>query len=130
MISLDTNALVRLLIVDDSAQTLAVRKLAEQERILLLRTVLLETEWVLRGRYALERERIAAFFTGLADTENFVLEDELSVRRALDAYGQGLDFADAMHWASAADTPLHTFDGKFAKRARKLGGQVRLIKTR
>lgn len=130
MIALDTNALVRLLIVDDSAQTLAVRKLAEQERVLLLRTVLLESEWVLRGRYLLERERILAFFLGLADTENFVLEDELSVRHALAAYGKGLDFADAMHWASAADTPLHTFDGKFAKRASKLGGQVRLIRAR
>lgn len=130
MIALDTNALVRLLIVDDSAQTLAVRKLAERQRILLLRTVLLESEWVLRGRYLLERERIHTFFVGLADTENFVLEDELSVRRALMVYGKGLDFADAMHWASAADTPLHTFDGKFVKRAGKLGGQVRLIKAR
>lgn len=130
MITLDTNALVRLLIVDDSARTLAVRKLAEQERVLLLRTVLLESEWVLRGRYLLERERIHTFFVGLADTENFVLEDELSVRRALAAYGKGLDFADALHWASAGETPLHTFDGKFAKRAGKLGGQVRLIKGR
>lgn len=130
MIALDTNALVRLLIVDDSAQTSAVHKLAERERVLLLRTVLLESEWVLRGRYGLERERIFAFFTGLADTENFVLEDELSVRRALDAYGKGLDFADAMHWTSAADTPLHTFDGNFVKRMNKLDGHVRLIKPR
>jgi hypothetical protein len=61
---------------------------------------------------------------------NFVLEDELSVRRALDAYAKGLDFADAMHWASAADTPLHTFDGKFAKRISKHGRKVRLIKAR
>lgn len=130
MTALDTNALVPLLIVDDSEQTLAVRKLAERERVLLLRTVLLESEWVLRGRFNLERERIHMFLIGLADTENFVVEDELSVRRALAAYENGLDFADAMHWASAAETPLYTFDSKFAKRASKLGGQVRLIKTR
>ncbi len=130
MIALDTNALVRLLIVDDGAQCQAVRRLASQQRILLLRTVLLEAEWLLRGRFKLERSLILAFFAGLADTENVVIEDEAAVRRALGAYGQGLDFADAMHWASAGDTPLHSFDEKFVKRASKLGGQVKLIKLR
>jgi predicted nucleic-acid-binding protein len=130
MIALDTNALVRLLIVDDSAQTAAARKLAESHRVLVLRTVLLETEWLLRGRFGLERDRILRFFLGLAETENMVLEDELSLRRALDWYGKGLDFADAMHLASAGETPLHTFDARFAKRAGKFGAPVRLIKTR
>ena len=129
MIALDTNALVRLLIVDDGAQCQAVRDLADRQRVLLLRTVLLETEWLLRGRFKLERRHILAFFAGLADTENVVIEDEAAVRRALDAYGKGLDFADAMHWASAGDTPLHSFDDKFVKRASKLGGQVKLIKV-
>lgn len=128
MIALDTNALVRLLIVDDSAQSAAARKLAESQRILVLRTVLLESEWLLRGRFTLERERILAFFNGLANTENFVFEDEAAVRQALTLYAKGLDFADAMHVAAAGATPLHTFDEKLSKRAAKLGALVKLIK--
>ena len=129
MIALDTNALVRLLVTDDSAQAAAARKLAESQRVLIPRTVLLETEWLLRGRFGLERTRILGFFLGLASTENIVLEDELPLRRALNWYGKGLDFADAMHLASAGETPLHTFDERFARRAGKLGARVRLIKT-
>ena len=129
MIALDTNALVRLLIADDAAQTASVRKLAESQRVLILRTVILETEWLLRGRFGLERARILEFFQGLANTENFVLEDEPSLRRALNWYGKGLDFADALHLVSAGETPLHTFDERFAKRAGKLDAPVHLIKT-
>ena len=130
MIALDTNALVRLLIVDDSAQCAAARRLAEHNRVLLLRTVLLEAEWLLRVRFGLDRDRIHAFFSGLADTENFVLEDELPVRRALAGYAKGMDFADAMHLASAGNTPLHTFDEKLVKRAAKLDFSAKLIRAR
>lgn len=127
MIAFDTNALVRLLIVDDSSQCTAARTLAENNRILLLRTVLLESEWLLRSRFGLDRERIRAFFQGLADTENFVLEGEESIRPALAWYGKGLDFADALHAASAGEATLHTFDERLAKRAAKLGACVKLI---
>lgn len=128
-IALDTNALVRLLIVDDRKQSTAVQKLAETHQILLLRTVLMESEWLLRGRFGIERAVIQAFFNGLADTENFELEDEAQTREALAAYSAGMDFADAMHMASAGTTPLHTFDEKFAKRAAKRGASVKRIKA-
>ena len=57
MLGLDTNVLVRLLIEDDASQTRRARKLvdtaiAEQETVLVSLPVLLETEWVLRSRYA------------------------------------------------------------------------------
>lgn len=129
MIALDTNALARLLIIDDPAQCQAVQRLVEQQRVLLLRTVLLETEWLLRSRFKLQRELILGFFKGLAETENCVFEDEVLVRGALDGYQQGLDFADAMHLAFAGENTLHTFDEKLAKRASKFGARVELIKA-
>ena len=128
-IALDTNALVRLLVVDDSKQSAAVQKLCESHQVLLLRTVLLESEWLLRGRFEISRTTIQAFFNGLADTENFELEDEVQTREALDAYSTGMDFADAIHMASAGSTPLHTFDAKFVKRAAKHGQPVKQIRT-
>ncbi|MGQ0622902.1 MAG: type II toxin-antitoxin system VapC family toxin [Panacagrimonas sp.] len=120
MIALDTNALARLLIEDDPAHCAAVDALVRDERVLILRTVLLETEWLLRSRYRFPREQILAFFQNLAGTENMVLEDEPETRRAIGWFAAGLDFADAMHLAAAGNTPLHTFDETFRKRTARL----------
>ena len=53
MIAVDTNVLVRLLTGDDPAQTQRSVELFAQESILIPKTVLLETEWVLRYSYEL-----------------------------------------------------------------------------
>ncbi len=129
MISLDTNALARLLIVDDARQSAAVARLVERERVVLLRTVLLECEWVLRSRFGLQRARIATFFANLADTQNIVIEDDIQVRAALRCYAAGMDFADAMHLAAAQDLTLHTFDTRLARRAARGGLAVKFIKA-
>jgi len=119
MITIDTNVLVRLLIVDDSSQSDAARALVERNRVLILRTVLLETEWVLRSRFDLERKRIHRFFHGLAETSGIEIEAEASTRRAIEAYGKGVDFADALH-ATGAALPFHTFDGKLLKQRKRI----------
>jgi predicted nucleic-acid-binding protein len=112
VIAIDTNLLVRLLVVDDSAQAQAALQLVENNRIFILRTVLLQTEWVLRSRYTVERERIVRFFEGLADTQGIYLEAEASMRSAIEAYAKGVDFADACHLsvAQARNMPFYTFD--------------------
>lgn len=121
MIAIDTNVLVRLLIVDDSKQCDAARALVESQRVLILRTVLLEAEWVLRSRFELDRSRIHAFFAGLAETSGVEIEADSATRRAIDAYGKGMDFADALH-ATAAAHSFHTFDEKLLKQRRRIGG--------
>jgi predicted nucleic-acid-binding protein len=112
---------VRLLIVDDSAQCDAARALVESRRVLILRTVLLETEWVLRSRFGLERSLIHRFFAGLAETSGIEIEAESATRRAIDAYAKGVDFADALH-ASAAAVAFHTFDERLLKQRRRIAG--------
>lgn len=121
MIAIDTNVLVRLLVVDDSAQCDAARALVESQRVLILRTVLLETEWVLRSRFGLERSLIHRFLDGLAETSGIEIEAESATRRAIDAYAKGVDFADALH-ASAAAIPFYTFDEKLLKQRRRIAG--------
>lgn len=121
MIAIDTNVLVRLLVVDDSAQCDAARALVESQRVLILRTVLLETEWVLRSRFGLERSLIHRFLDGLAETSGIEIEAESATRRAIDAYAKGVDFADALH-ASAAAIPFCTFDEKLLKQRRRIAG--------
>ncbi|MEP7041941.1 MAG: type II toxin-antitoxin system VapC family toxin [Dokdonella sp.] len=127
MIAIDTNVLVRLLVIDDSAQSDAARALVERERVLILRTVLLETEWVLRSRFGLGRSLIQVFFAGLADTSGIEIEADASTRRAIEAYGSGVDFADALH-ATATTAPFHTFDEKLLKqRKRASGAEIRAV---
>jgi predicted nucleic-acid-binding protein len=51
MFAVDTNIVVRYLVNDSAAQAARARRLVEREDIFVPLTVLLETEWVLRGVY-------------------------------------------------------------------------------
>jgi len=124
MIAPDTNVLVRLLVTDDPAQAARARTIFERGDVLVLKTVLLEAEWVLRSRYGLERGHIAAFFQNLAETDGIAMEHEDACRAALSAYTDGMGFADALQAATAAtmSVDFHTFDAGLAGRAEKLLG--------
>ena len=121
MIALDTNMLLRALVADHPDQVAVVRQLIAGETVFISRTVLLETEWVLRCAYKLPGERIHAFLQLLLQTENTVVEDALAVGRALDWYAEGADFADALHLAACGPAVMHTFDRRFCKSAREAG---------
>lgn len=124
MIAPDTNVLVRLLVADDAGQTARARQMFERGDVLILKTVLLEAEWVLRSRYGVERERIAVFFQNLAETDGLAMEHEDACRAALVAYTGGMGFADALHAATAAtmSVDFHTFDAGLVGKAGKLLG--------
>ncbi len=131
MIALDTNVVVRIVTEDDPEQTEAARELVQQlDRLWLPKTVLLETEWVLRHCYDLRREVILLTFWKLLGYRPLRVEDRGTVQRALEGYAAGLDFADALHLASSFQAErLATFDKTFAKRARRLeeGPEVELL---
>ena len=125
MKALDTNVLARFFIDDDDdpqaarQRPLAVQALAE--RCFVSVTVLLELEWVMRGFYELPRPDISRVFRALAGIEHVTLEDRDAVLMAVDAFDQGLDFADALHVArSRRASGFATFDRRLAKRAQAL----------
>lgn len=129
MIAPDTNVLVRLLMADDPEQAARARSMFERGDVLILKTVLLEAEWVLRSRYQVERGHIAAFFQNLAETDGIAMEHEDACRAALAAYAGGMGFADALHAATAAtmSVDFHTFDvGLVGKAGKLLGVAVQL----
>jgi len=109
MVGLDTNVLVRFLVRDDEPQFVRARRLiqhgvARGEPVLIGLLVLLETEWVLRSRYALTQSEIAAAFSALLDSSELLFEDEASVEQALYMWkDSSAQFADcligARHWA-------------------------------
>jgi len=67
MTGVDTNMVVRLLTEDEANQAAKARALFERDTVLLTKTVLLETEWVLRSLYAFERLRIAESLISLLE---------------------------------------------------------------
>lgn len=121
MIAFDTNLLVRALVFDHPEQVAVVRKLIASDTIFISRTVLLETEWVLRARYKKTRPQLMAFFSALLEIDGTVVEDADAVSHALDWYAQGADFADALHLAACGNAVMHTFDLDFCKAAREAG---------
>ena len=121
MIALDTNMLVRALVSDNPAQVDVVRRVMAANTVFISRTVLLETEWVLRTFYKKTRAQFQEFLGALLETDNTVVEAADTVSHARDWYAQGADFADALHLSACDTAVMHTFDRDFCKAARNAG---------
>lgn len=88
MLGIDTNVVVRLLISDDAEQTRRARALVDRaigsdEPVLVSLPVLVETEWVLRSRYGLDREAILPLLRAALETRELSFEDEPAIEEAL-----------------------------------------------
>lgn len=117
MLVIDTNIVVRVLMQDDVAQALRARQLVERNETLLLTTVLLESEWVLRSVYRMGRTAIAEALGQFIALPLVTLEHPSRAMKALALFGKGHDFADAMHLAAADGyEAFATFDRQLVRR--------------
>jgi predicted nucleic-acid-binding protein len=102
MLGLDTNVLVRFLVRDHEAQferarRLIKREVGAQEKVLISLLVLMETEWVLRSRYGLQKNQIMDTISGLLDTTELEFDDEATIEQALYLWrDSAADFADCL----------------------------------
>jgi predicted nucleic-acid-binding protein len=102
MLGLDTNVLIRFLVADDlaqfeRAQRLIRRESSNSEPVFISLLVLLETEWVLRSRYGLEKSEISAALAGLLESNELRIEEESSVEEALYLWNDSsAEFADCL----------------------------------
>src|SRR5580693_1868939 len=131
MLGIDTNVLVRYLVRDDQLQYEKARRLIDREvskgePVLVSLLVLLETEWVLRSRYALAKTDVLATFSALLDTADLAFEDEPSVENEIYSWKEStVDFADCLIEARNRRLGCRataTFDAS----AQKLGGFISL----
>ena len=123
MLAIDTNLVVRYLVVDDPALAGKARKLIDNNDVFVCTTVMLETEWVLRRVYRFSTEQCADALTGFAGLPHVTLEDAASTAKALNWMRRGVDFADGLHLAKAEGCEAFIrFDRNFAKIANALGG--------
>lgn len=129
MIALDTNVWVRYVTNDEHDQAKrALAVLAGAEEIFIAKTTLLELEWVLRAAYDLSAADIIRALRQILGLPNVQAEMPDQLKKAIDLYEKGLDFADALHLASSPEgVPFYTFDIAFSKRARSLKVPVKAL---
>jgi predicted nucleic-acid-binding protein len=130
MIGIDTNLLVRLFTNDDPVQAKYAEKLIENNVIFIPKSILLETEWVLRYTYELSSVVIQKAFENLLGLPHITVEDPASIIKIMQWYSQGFDFADAIHLGSSNSVTdkFATLDKSFIKRAKKIN--INLITMR
>lgn len=118
MHAVDTNVLVRLLTEDDIEQAKRAKALFKKVTVFIPKTVLLETEWVLRRLYNFDSPSLVGAFRKITGLPNVEIEDPLAVTNALRYCEGGMDFADALHLASSiACEKFATFDAGIKKSA-------------
>ena len=102
MIGLDTNALLRLLTDDDTAQAALLRKRlaaldATPESVLLNNVVLVETLWTLRRLYDFERSELQGLLEQLLSASTFCFENRQVVAQASALFqSSAADFSDCL----------------------------------
>lgn len=102
MIGFDTNVLVRLLVNDDAAQAQAVRRLLEPindtpEAVFISDLVIVETLWVLKARYGMDKPALAGVIDLLLSVKTFAFEHRATLEHAANAFRHGkAGFADCL----------------------------------
>jgi len=128
VIAVDTNILVRLVTRDDPGQAERAAVLFGRERIFIPKTVMLETEWVLRYSYELSPAVVLDALKRIAGLPQVEVEDDRSVAAALTWAEAGMDFADALHLASGRQADAFaSFDARLVNKTRALqAGRVEI----
>jgi predicted nucleic-acid-binding protein len=125
MLAVDTNVVVRFLTRDEPTQSMRARAIFERETVFLPKTVMLEAEWVLRDAYRFAPPQIATAFASLVALPKVQCEDATAVEDAILWMARGMDFADALHLASARQVGrLATFDRRLIKQAGRIANVV------
>lgn len=122
MLAIDSNLIIRYLTGDDPEQAAKAQALINGEDVFVCTTVLLETEWVLRSVYGYSPRRLAEALATFAGLQRVSLENPALAAKALDRMRRGMDFADALHLATAAGCceAFVSFDRRFAAVANAL----------
>ena len=124
MIAVDTNILVRLLVVDDEKQTRAATRYLSAhcsgtEPALLSDIVLVECAWVLSDVYEYSRAQIGEAIDGLLATAQLRAANPTGISAALQRFRAGsADFADCLIGVNNVNSGCEytvTFDRKASK---------------
>jgi predicted nucleic-acid-binding protein len=117
VIAIDANVLVRFIVRDDPDQA-AVAIDCIRDGVFVTGCVLMETEWVLRSNYRMNRAGINSALSDLLNTDTVAVSDPVGVAWALDRHAAGADLTDMLHLISVRDlSAFVTFDRGLKKKA-------------
>jgi hypothetical protein len=77
--------------------------LFKDHRVLVLESVLLESEWGLRAVCGFSREEISRALRAFLALPGVTVDERMLVLQVLDWFDEGFDFADALHCVRSAD---------------------------
>ena len=124
MIAIDTNIILRYVLNDDLRLSEIATELIEQRGCYMPLLAFTETGYVLRSLYQAPDTQLLSLMRSVMAQPRVVVEKEARLTLALDGFAQGIDWFDAMLWASCPeDATLLTFDRKFAKKAGRMEWQ-------
>lgn len=122
MRAIDTNVIVRFVAGDDEDQSPRARAALQSGDLFLSLSVILETEWVLRSAFGYGRGTIADTLEMIAGLNGLTIDQPEVLAQAIDWHREGMDFADALHLASADGCEaMLSFDSGLNRAASKVG---------
>jgi len=121
VIGIDTTVLVRYFINDDPVQHQLARRLIDSNDVFLSNVVLLESFWVFKRLYKLDKDQIESILFSFLQMSNIEFENTVVFSHALTTYQElNCDFGDAIIAAVHRGNGVNT--ASFDKGAiRKLG---------
>ncbi len=123
MIGIDTNVILRAALDDDPVQSRLAQELLEtltrEAPGFVTMLTLAEVFWIVHRREGFSKDTALALIRGLIESDVLEFDDGEGVVRALEAAGDGADFADALIDSTMAQfgvTETMTFDRRAAQR--------------
>lgn len=122
--AVDTNILVRLVVMDDASQTARVKALLltaieTGDRLHVSAVAVVELVWVLASHYRFTRAAIAGELTKLLAAPYFEFQSRMVIEGAAERFAAGkADLADyiiAEQAKSVGATPLDSFDARLVR---------------
>ena len=124
MIALDTNILLRYILNDNKTLSPLAKSLIDTRDCFVPLLALAEAGYVLQSFFKASRQEMLGFAQVLLETPRLAFENEERLPAALAGFKEGIDWFDAMLWASCPPGhTLATLDRKFASGAARLRWQ-------
>jgi predicted nucleic acid-binding protein len=128
MLTVDTNILLRYALNDHPKLSARAKSVIENNTCYVPLLALAELGFVLGSFYEAKPAEIVRYTKALMQLKTLRFENESRVLQALAGVEAGVDWFDALLWASApAQHELATLDKKFANKATKLGWQPAVV---
>jgi predicted nucleic-acid-binding protein len=126
--AVDTNVLVRFLVDDGSGQVGIARRVFDRGAVFVPASVMLESEWVLRSGFGVDKERVCEAFSRILNMTGVTIEQADMVSQAVEAHRSGMEFADALHLFSSSECgAFYTFDTDFRRSAKRLPEAITVL---